>query len=305
MNFVVGVGLLEPQTANGSESFLTPSLSCCNPPASTPGPTQGTRFYCLRQGPCWAPIRQSKDPPTKDRRGGSLLRGSALNFPLALASGCQPDRVGSALLCCTSPQRCDERNPVGDNGQGFNDGGCFRCYVLMQEQNITPNILEQCRFDAETSRKNPRHTSVWESQRGREGLLGGRFSTRCSSVAVWAAHEARGGGQPFWEDSRVFIYAGRQPWRSSKPVRIWPSRFTSRSSSRTPDSSEVCKTSTGRERCDAMSQRLQDYNTTHLSQRASNRWGSRIEILNRYELLLPSRLYQPLCHRAMRAAPVM
>jgi hypothetical protein len=140
MNFVVGVGLLEPQTANGSESFLTPSLSCCNPPASTPGPTQGTRFYCLRQGPCWAPIRQSKDPPTKDRRGGSLLRGSALNFPLALASGCQPDRVGLALLCCTSPQRCDERNPVGDNGQGFNDGGCFRCYVLMQEQNITPNI---------------------------------------------------------------------------------------------------------------------------------------------------------------------
>ena len=29
---------------------------------------------------------------------------------------------------------------MGDNGQGFNDGGCFRCYVLMQEQNITPNI---------------------------------------------------------------------------------------------------------------------------------------------------------------------
>jgi hypothetical protein len=27
MNFVVGVGLLEPQTANGSESFLTPSLA--------------------------------------------------------------------------------------------------------------------------------------------------------------------------------------------------------------------------------------------------------------------------------------
>jgi hypothetical protein len=27
-------------------------------------------------------------------------------------------------------------------------------------------------------------------------------------VAVWAAHEARGGGQPFWEESRVFIYAG-------------------------------------------------------------------------------------------------
>jgi hypothetical protein len=25
-------------------------------------------------------------------------------------------------------------------GQGFNDGGCFRCYVLMQEQNITPRI---------------------------------------------------------------------------------------------------------------------------------------------------------------------
>jgi hypothetical protein len=72
-----------------------------------------------------------------------------------------------------------------------------------------------------------------------------------------------------------------------------------------PDSSEVCKTSTGRERCDATSQRLQDYNTTHLSQRASNRWGSRIEVLNRYELLPPSRLYQPLCHRAMRAAPVM
>lgn len=94
-------------------------LSGCNPVTHqhpTPGPTQGTRFYCF---PRALAGRQYANPPTEDRRGGSLQLGSALNFPLALASGCQPDRVGSALLCCTSPQRCDERNPVGDNGAGI------------------------------------------------------------------------------------------------------------------------------------------------------------------------------------------
>lgn len=108
--------------------------------------------------------------------------------------------------------------------------------------------------------------------------MGGRFSTRCSSAAVWAAHETRAGGdgQQFWEDIQGFIYVGDHSAGDPRSLSESGPHGSRRDQFEDPDSSEVCKPSKGG---GDVTPRVSVYNRTHLSQRASNRRGNRIEII--------------------------
>jgi hypothetical protein len=74
MNFVVGVGLLEPQTANGSESFLTPSLAATTHQHQLPAQLRGRASIAFARALAG---RQYANPKIRQQKTGGVVLSCA------------------------------------------------------------------------------------------------------------------------------------------------------------------------------------------------------------------------------------